>query len=576
MRAAAACLLALWLSAAVHAAPAQPEAATGYAAKPARSAGRHIAVTANAHATTAALEVLREGGSAVDAAIAAVLVLNVVEPQSSGIGGGGFLLAYDAARAQTLAYDGRERAPMAADEALFLQPDGTPLKFYDAAIGGRAVGVPGLLRMLSRAHERHGTLPWARLFAPAVALARDGFAVSPRLHALIAKDRFLARDAQARALFYRADGAPLAVGATLRNPALAAVLARVAQDGPAAFYTGEIARRIVARVQTDAHPGRLTEADLAAYRARVRAPLCGAYRAHRVCGMPPPSAGGGTVLAMLGLLSRFDLPALRPGSAFTAHLFAEAGRHAFADRDAWYGDPAAMTVSTDELLAPAYLAQRAARIDPAAASADSVAPGHPRAGLPVAAGESPERPSTTHLSIVDARGNAVALTASIEDAFGSRTMVDGFLLNNQLTDFAFSPEGVAGAHPNRAGPGKQPRSSMAPTLVFDADGRLHAVLGSPGGSHIINYVAQTLVGLLDWQMAPDAALAMPRVSNRNRLTEIEARPDGQALADALAALFGHRSQLRDLTSGLHVIVRDAPGGWVGAADPRREGTVGVD
>ena len=567
-------LLAAWPSAPVSAARAQPEAASGFVAKPAVHASRQMAVTANPHATAAAMAILRQGGSAVDAAIAAALVLNVVEPQSSGIGGGGFLLAYDARSGRTLAYDGRERAPAAADEALFVDADAQPMAFFDAVVGGRSVGVPGLLRLLELAHRAHGRLSWEALFAPAIGLAEEGFAVSPRLHTLLAADRFLARDTQARALFYHQDGSPLAVGERLRNPALAQVFRQVAAEGADVFYTGPLAGRIVRRVNTVDNPGRLSLDDMAAYRAQSRTPLCGPYRAYTVCGMPPPSSGGGTVLAILGLLQHFALPQVAPDSVFAAHLFAEAGRYAFADRDAWYGDPEAMRVQPEALISPDYLAARAQRISLDAASAASVAPGRP-AGLAPARAPSPERPSTTHLSIVDAQGNAVALTASIENAFGSRTMVDGFLLNNQLTDFAFSPRGAQGLHPNRPGPRKQPRSSMSPTLVFSADGRLYAVLGSPGGSHIINYVAQTLIGLLDWQLPPDRVLAMPHVSNRNRATEVEDSPAGRALAAGLRTLFDHEVNVRALTSGLHVIVRDGAG-WLGAADPRREGTVGAD
>jgi gamma-glutamyltranspeptidase/glutathione hydrolase len=566
--------LALLLVTPCRADRATPELASGFAARPAVHARSQMAVTANPHATEAAMSVLREGGSAVDAAIAAALVLNVVEPQSSGIGGGGFMLTYAADSGQRDAYDGREVAPAAVDERLFLDPDGKPMGFFDAVVGGRSVGVPGVLRMFELAHRDHGRLPWARLFSPAIELAESGFAVSPRLHALIAGDRFLMKDPGARRLFFDGDGKPLAEGTLLRNPALAGVLRKIATEGADAFYTGEIASRVVMRVNSVDNPGRLSLADMAGYRAQRRPVLCGPYRGYSVCGMPPPSSGGGTVLAILGLLAPFDMASVAPDSVFAMHLFAQAGRVAFADRDAWYGDPVQMQVRPRQLIAPAYLAQRRRLISLDAAGPTSVEPGHP-AGIEATQASSPERPSTSHLSIVDARGNAVALTTSIENAFGSRTLVDGFLLNNQLTDFSFSPQGAHGKHPNRPGPGRQPRSSMSPTLVFDADGRLYAVLGSPGGSHIINYVAHTLVGLIDWHLPPDVVLAMPRVSNRNRATEVEDSPTGRVLADGLHALFGHEVKVRELTSGLHVIVRDGSG-WLGAADPRREGEVGAD
>jgi gamma-glutamyltranspeptidase/glutathione hydrolase len=550
--------------------PAQPEAASGFAARPAAQAPRAMVVTADPHATDSALAILQEGGSAVDAAIAAALVLNVVEPQSSGIGGGGFFLHFDAQANRVDAWDGRETAPLAADDALFLTPAGERMAFYDAVVGGRSVGVPGLLRMFEAVHARHGRLGWARLFAPAIRLATEGFAVSPRLNALIARDRFLARDPAARGLYFDGDGKPVSVGTVLRNPELAAVLARVADEGADAFYGGAIARDIVAAVAAEPNPGRLALGDLAGYRAIERVPLCGAYRAHRICGMPPPSSGGATVIAMLGMLERFDLAGIDPESAFAAHVFSEAGRLAFADRDAWYGDPEAMAVKPERLLDASYLAARAQRIR-LSDSLDRAEPGTPppaRAAPGAALGT--ELPATSHLSIVDADGNAVSLTASIEDAFGSRRMVRGFLLNNQLTDFSFQGADERGPHPNRAGPRKRPRSSMAPTLVFDPQGRLFAVSGSPGGSQIINYVAASVIGLVDWRLPPDELLARPHAGSRNGPTEVEDSPAGRDLARRLT-LFGHEPTVRDLTSGLSVIVRGETG-WIGAADPRREGT----
>ncbi|WP_230969034.1 gamma-glutamyltransferase family protein [Nitrogeniibacter aestuarii] len=551
---------------------ATPELATGHTFKPAVKAARFMAVTANPHATDAAVSILRAGGSATDAAIAAALVLNVVEPQSSGIGGGGFLLHYARDSGLRTAYDGRERAPAAADEALFLRADGEPLGFFDAVVGGRSIGVPGLLKMLELAHGDSGRLPWRRLFEPAIRLAEAGFPVSERLHALLAADRFLRQDVAARRLFYTASGDALPVGGLLRNPSLARVLRAVADGGADVFYRGEIAKSIVDGVQAAANPGVLSLDDLANYEARRLPVLCGEYQGFEVCGMPPPSAGGGTVLEILGLLKRFRMQERAPGSPFAMHLFAESSRVAFADRDAWYGDPTTMTVTPADLLAPDYLQQRAQLINPAQAADGAVEPGLPQEARSVHA-RSPELPSTSHLSIVDAQGNAVAMTASIENAFGSRLLVSGFLLNNQLTDFSFRPRNERGLHPNRAGAGRQPRSSMAPTLVFDAQGDLYAALGSPGGSHIINYVAGTLVGLIDWGMPPDAVIALPHVSNRNGTTEVEDTPEGAALAEVLVGVFGHQVKLRDLTSGLHVIVRDGAG-WLGAADSRREGTVG--
>lgn len=550
-------------------APAQPEEATGFSARPAVRADHAMVVTANPHATEAARAALAEGGSAADAAIVAALVLNVVEPQSSGLGGGGFLLNFDAKLRRITAWDGRETAPQAVDERLLLRAGGQPLGFFEAAVGGRAVGVPGLPRLLAEAHAQHGRLPWRRLFAPAIQLAEDGFAVSPRLHALIARDRFLAGDEAARRLFYTADGSALAVGARLRNPALAGLLRTLAEEGADAFYRGGIARDLAAAARSEPAAGTLAEADFAAYRVVRRDALCGAYRGWQVCGMPPPSAGGASVLALLGVLERFDLPALAPDSAFATHLFAEAGRLAYADRDAWYGDPAAMPLPPASLLSRRYLAARAEQIA-LDHSMRFAPPGRPDPAVAATSAHSLELPATTHVSVVDAEGNAVALTASIENAFGSRRMARGLLLNNQLTDFSFLPADSRGAHPNRPGPGKRPLSSMAPTLVFAPDGRLYAVLGSPGGSAIINYVAATLVGVLDWKLPPDVLLARPHAGSRNGPTEVEDTPAGRELARRLG-LFGHEALLRELTSGTSLIVRDG-GGWLGAADPRREGS----
>lgn len=563
----AALLLCVTCAAPALADRAAPEAASGVGEVSLARSTQAMVVTANAHASLAAAAVLREGGSAIDAAIAAAMVLNVVEPQSAGIGGGAFMLHFDAARRALVAWDGRETAPAAADAALFLR-DGKPIPFFEAVVGGRAVGAPGLLRTLEAAHRENGRLPWARLFAPAIDLAEQGFAVSPRLHALLDGDRFLRDDPAARALFYRPDGSAVPVGVRLRNPELAAVLRRVAAEGAEVLHYGDLARDIVAAVRREPSPGVLTEADLAAWQPVRRAALCGAYRNHRVCGMPPPSAGGGTVLSLLGVLERFELSALDPDSAFVTHLFAEAGRLAYADRDAWYGDPASMTVATQALLHADYLHDRADAIA-LSASMERAQAGQPDQ-RPAPAPQAPERPATTHVSIVDGEGNAVALTASIENAFGSRRMVHGFLLNNQLTDFAFESERADGVpHPNRVLPGRRPVSSMAPTMVFDADGSLFAVLGSPGGSRIINYVAATLVGLIDFDMAPDVLLTRPHAGSRNGPTEVEDTPAGRVLGERLRA-FGHASVASPMTSGVALIVRNADG-WLGAADPRREG-----
>ncbi len=548
-----------------------PEAATGSTARQAVHARRQMVATANGHASMAAQQILRAGGSAVDAAIAASMVLNLTEPQSSGIGGGAFMLTWDPERRAMGAFDGRETTPAAARPERFVGADGRPMAFAEAVHSGLSVGVPGLLRMLELAHRQHGVLPWARLFEPAIALAESGFAVSERLHKLIASDPFLKNDAAARAYFVDGAGQPMAIGALLRNPELAQVLRRVAREGADAFYRGDIARDMVAAVAGHRRPGDLSEPDLQAYRALQRPVLCGPYRAYQVCGMPPPSSGGIAVLAMLGLLERFDLAAWAPDSAQAVHLLAEAGRLAYADRDLYVADPDFVTVPTQALVDPAYLRSRSALID-MQRSMGRASHGVPP-GWSVSAGPdvSAEVPATTHLSVVDSRGRAVSMTSTIEAQFGSRIMVRGFLLNNQLTDFSLAPQEGGRPVANRVEPGKRPRSSMAPTLVFDPQGQLFMVTGSPGGSLIINYVAKTLIGVIDGKLDIQQAIALPNRGSRNRATEIEKGSALEALVGPLRAM-GHEVQAIEMTSGLQGIVR-TPDGLVGGADPRREGLV---
>jgi gamma-glutamyltranspeptidase/glutathione hydrolase len=557
------------------AAETAPEAASGVAAaRPPVAAQRQMVVAANPLAAQAGLDMLRAGGSAVDAAIAVQMVLNLVEPQSSGIGGGGFLLNYDAASGSVIAYDGREEAPAAATPDMFLGADGQPLDFFDAVVGGLSAGVPGTLAMLDLAHRAHGRLPWATLFQPAIALAENGFAVSPRLHALVAEDAYLRGDPAAAAYFYDEDGAPWPVGHVLKNPALAHTLRRVAAEGPAALYQGEIARHIVAAVANDPRrPGRMTEADLAAYRAHAGAALCRPYRKWRVCGMPPPSSGGIAVLQMLTMLERFDLFCLRPSRPDTlslpaVHLLAQVGRLAFADRDRYVADDRFVDVPVEAMLDPDYLRGRAMLLD-GGEDIGTAEPGR----LPARQGALPlpqlEPVSTSHVSIVDADGNAVSFTTTIENAFGSRTMVDGFLLNNELTDFAFVPERDGLPVANRVEGGKRPRSSMAPTLIFDENGALLAVLGSPGGAQIIGYVAEAVIALLQWKLDPQQVADLPHALNRNGATEIEAGTALEELVPDLTEL-GHEVRLREMTSGLHIILVTKDG-LLGGADRRREG-----
>jgi len=547
-----------------------PEAATARTPKEPAVGSRFMAVAAHPLAAEAGYAILKRGGAAIDAAVAMHLVLGLVEPQSSGLGGGGFLLHYSAADGRVRAYDGREAAPAAARPERFLGLYGRPLGFMEAVLSGRSIGVPGTVAVLELAHRNHGRLPWRELAAPAIALAEQGFPVSPRLHALAAQDRFLRRDPFAARYLYRADGTAMPVGTTLRNPAYAAVLREVAAGGAQAFYRGEIARDLVAAVQRHpVEPGNIVLADLEAYAAKERAPVCAAFRVYRVCGMPPPSAGGIAVLQILGILERLPATDYPRDPLAAIHRFAEAGRLAYADRDRYVADPDFVDVPVAGLIAPAYLAGRAALVAPGR-SLGRAAPGQPhgaRAGAEE--GIALELEATTHLSVVDGDGNAVASTASIEAAFGNRRFVRGFLLNNQLTDFAFVPAAEGAAVANRVEGGKRPRSSMAPTLVFDADGRLLLVAGSPGGHAIINYVARVLVAVLDWEMDLQQALDAPHFGSRNGPTELERGTSAARLREALVAL-GHQVRVEEMASGVHAI-RRVGGQWVGAADPRRDG-----
>ena len=528
-----------------------------------------MVAAANPLAAEAGMVMLRQRGSAVDAAIATALVLGLVEPQSSGLGGGAFLLNYDAKSRAVAAYDGRETAPGSASETLFLTDEGQPMSFWDAVIGGRSVGTPGLLRMLELAHNEHGRLPWATLFQPAIRLAENGFAVSPRLHALIAGDDHLKRYPATAAYFHDAAGNPLPVGTLLKNQAYADTLRAVAEGGADAFYKGPVAVDIATAVRgASDNPGYLSYVDLRSYRAKRREALCLPYRQWTVCGMPPPTSGGVAVLQILKLLEPFDLAALPPASPEAIHLVAEASRLAFADRSRFLADSDFVAVPLAELLDPAYLAARSRLIDPAASM------GEASPGLASAQALSPKQldpPSTSHLSVVDAEGNAVSMTASIEGAFGSHLMARGFLLNNELTDFSFSPSADGRAVANRVQPGKRPRSSMSPTLVLDREGRFVMAIGSPGGSRIIGYTAKAIIAVLDWNLSMQAAVALPNFANRNGATDLEA---GTAVESAKAALeaLGQEVNVREMTSGLHGIRRTGRG-LEGGADPRREGVV---
>ncbi|TEA77491.1 gamma-glutamyltransferase [Allopusillimonas ginsengisoli] len=545
-----------------------PEGATGRASRQLVQAAHYMAVSANPLSTQAGADILAQGGTAVDAAIAMQMVLTLVEPQSSGIGGGAFLVMADPTTQRVHAFDGRETAPQAAKGDRFMI-DGTAMDFQDAVNSGRSVGVPGVLRMLELAHDQHGRLAWSRLFAPAIALAEQGFAVSPRLHALLRDDEFLRAQPAAAAYFYDAQGQPWPVGHRLKNLALARSLRVIAAEGAQAFYGGQIAQDIVQAIQAHPVPGDMTLADLAAYQAKERQALCMPYKAYDLCGMPPPSSGPLAVMQMLGMLSHTGIAAMKPDTLESVHLFSEAGKLAYADRDFYVADPDFVDVPVAAMLDPEYLALRASLIKPEH-TIGRAPPGDP-AGMRAERGKdgSPELPSTSHMVAVDSEGVVVSMTSSIETAFGSKIFVDGFLLNNELTDFSLVDVDAEGKPvANRVQPGKRPRSSMSPMVVMK-DGQPFMAIGSPGGAAIINYVAKALLGVLDWNLNIQQAIDLPNRGSRNRFTELE---KGTSLHDLVGPLraMGHEVREIDFPSGLHGVVLTEHG-LEGGADPRREG-----
>jgi len=548
-----------------------PDVTAAFAAKDAGTpvvADTWMVAAANPHAVKAGADLLAAGGTAADALVAVQTVLGLVEPQSSGLGGGAFLVWYDAASGEITTLDGRETAPLAVTPQLFQDDQGEPLKFFDAVVGGRSVGTPGTPALLEAVHRRWGNQPWADLLAPATAMAEQGFSVSPRLAALVADDAERLATAPATAAYFLPDGAPVKAGMLLKNPAYARTLAMLAKEGAGAFYTGDIAADIVATVQgASGNPGVLSQVDLAIYQVKERAAVCAPYRAHDICGMGPPSSGALAIGQILGMLEGYDLGA-GPNDPEVLRLIGDASRLAFADRGRYVADTDYVPVPVQGMLDPAYLAERATLLSGDDALPE-VAPGNPvfDHALNWADDMAIELPSTSHVSIVDSMGNVASMTTTIENGFGSRLMVRGFLLNNELTDFSFSShvDGVPIA--NRVEPGKRPRSSMAPTIVMQ-DGKPVLAVGSPGGSRIIGYVAGAIIAHIDWGLDVQQAAALPHAINRFGTYDLEEATDMADTVDALENL-GYKTATRALTSGLHMI--SIGENLQGGADPRREG-----
>lgn len=547
----------------------EPEAATGYNQKKAHVANDYMVVAANPYASWAGKNILKEGGSAIDAAIAVQAMLTLVEPQSSGIGGGNFILYWDNTAKKLYTFDGRETAPSKANAYLFVE-NGKPIKWRDAVLGGRAVGVPGALKALEMVHKEFGNRPWNTLFKDTIDTARNGFTVSPRLQKLLSLkyNKGILEFLTPKNYFYP-NGIELQQGSNKTNPKLANVLSNIADKGADYFYKGELAAKIAKTVQfSTLNPGLLSEEDINQYQAKKRDPVCGNYRTYRVCGMAPPSSGGINVLQILKMLERFDMSKEGVNSLESMHLFTQASKLAYADRSMYIADSDFVQLPFAALISNSYLNHRS---DSISAEKDM---GKARAGSPfvtASLGQDTafELPNTSHVSIVDKQGNALAMTSSIEFMFGSGLMTDGFLLNNQLTDFSLNPSPNNQPALNRVEPNKRPRSAMSPTMVFDENNNLVMLLGSPGGSRIVSYVAQTIVGVLDWNLDIQQAINLPKVTNRNDYTALEKNTLAASWEQPMTAL-GHKVRVIDLNSGLHGIqIKD--GKLIGGADPRREG-----
>jgi gamma-glutamyltranspeptidase/glutathione hydrolase len=544
--------------------------ATAQAPRP-NFAAKAMVAAANPLAAAAGLEILKAHGSAVDAAIATQLVLNLVEPESSGIGGGAFLLVFDPKEKKTTSFDGREVAPASATPGMFLDASGNPRGRGDVMPGGLSVGIPGVVGMLEMAHQKYGRLPWARLFQPAIRLAENGFPVGPKLARSIASAPRNMPDI-ART-FFHPDGSPYKQGEVFKNPELGKSLRAIAAGGSKAFYSGAIAQQIVDAIRhAPRNPGGMTLADLSGFKARELEPVCGDYRIHVICSMGPPSSGGVAIVQILGMLERFTNDELKPNSLSETHLFTQASRLAYADRAKFMGDASVVAVPMKGLLDKGYIAGRSRLIDPGKDMGTAEAGNPPEKHANYAPQISGANYGTSHMTIVDETGQVSAMTTSVESAFGAKIMAGGFVLNNTLTDFSFQPVREGAPVANAPAPGKRPLSAMSPTIVFDKTGNFVLGIGSPGGPAIISYVAQSLVAILDGGLAPQEAIALPRHLNTNTGTTLERSPWADQTAPALTAMGHTVRSAGGEGSGLHVIQK-VPGGYLGGADPRRDGVV---
>ena len=547
-----------------------PENASGIQQQKLAFAHQEMVSSANRFITQAGLSILKRGGNAVDAAVASAIMVTLVEPQSAGIGGGGFILYFNRQNQLITSFDGRETAPSAANEHLFLDESQQPLTYSQAVNNGNSVGVPGLLKALEMMHAKYGKLPWQDLFQPTIELAENGFPISPRLFKLIQSDPFLRQSEQAKHYFYESNDQPFPIGKIVKNSELANVLRDISIKGTTAFYEGEIAQEIISQVKRHPRPGKLELIDLTNYQAKERSVICGPYRSWKICGMGPPSSGGLSTLQILGILEKDPLASLEPNSAQMIHLFSEAGRLAFADRDVYIGDPDFARVPIQEMLNPSYLSQRRNLIQMNRSMGIAKAGQFPSLSSHLEKDSSIEIPSTSHISIVDKEGNAISMTLSVAAAFGSRIMVKGFFLNNEMTDFSFVPIKDGKKVMNRLEPNKRPRSAMSPSLIFDKNNNLKMVIGSAGGPAIINYVAKSIIGVLDWGLDIQSAIGLPNFGSRNQETDIEKSTISSNTINQLE-MMNHIVKEWEMTSGTNAIFIDSIGRLWGGVDPRREG-----